>query len=70
VNELPKVERLHPLDGLAHRALLGAVFPLERAHLVRIARENEAPVTVVTMLEGLPEGAYRSLADIQRSLGR
>lgn len=57
------------LPELSH-ALAGAVFPLSRAELIQIARENEAPTTLLTLLEGIPARAYRQLSEVERAIER
>ncbi|XXF75812.1 DUF2795 domain-containing protein [Myxococcaceae bacterium GXIMD 01537] len=54
-----------PLDA----ALRGAVFPLSAEQLVRVARENEAPATVLSLLSALPSRQYPSLDGVTRALG-
>lgn len=54
--------RARPLAEPLQRALEGAVFPLGREQLVRIARENSAAPALLTLLSALPErGAFASL---------
>ena len=62
------VAQVHPLAKQVSDALLGAVFPLKRDHLVWVARENEAPQTLVSMIAGLPARIFASLEDVQRTL--
>jgi hypothetical protein len=50
------------------KALLGAVFPLSSEQLVLLARENEAPSVVCSLLSGLPRRRFDSLEAIQREL--
>ncbi|MCE9666875.1 DUF2795 domain-containing protein [Myxococcus stipitatus] len=54
------VSELEARVGL-HEALDGAVFPLSREELVWVARENEAPATVLSLLGALPPGEFASL---------
>lgn len=63
-----KVGPMYPLARQVSEALLGAVFPLRRDHLVWVARENEAPPILLSMLSGLPDRIYRSLEDVQEVL--
>jgi hypothetical protein len=58
----------YPLAADTSRALEGAVYPLEREALVRIALENEAPRTLVSLLHALPRRPYRSLDEVTRAL--
>lgn len=62
------VHHVHPLAQQVSDALLGAVFPLWRGQLVRVARENEAPATLLTLLSQLPDVCYPSLAEVQEAL--
>jgi hypothetical protein len=57
-----------PLAQPLHQALLGAVFPLSVDQLVLLARENEAPSLVVSLLGSLPARRFDSLDDIQQVL--
>ena len=49
-------------------ALAGAVFPLSAEQLVRVARENEAPGPLLTLLSTLPRGRFESLEAVARTL--
>lgn len=60
--------KLYPLAEQVSRALQGAVFPLTRAQLVLVARENEAPSTLLTLFYGVPNRAYRTLDGVQRAV--
>ncbi|MET0400771.1 MAG: DUF2795 domain-containing protein [Cystobacter sp.] len=51
------------------QALQGAVFPLSGRQLVHLARENDAPASVLTLLSSLPGGTFGSVAAVQQSLG-
>lgn len=53
-----------PLDA----ALAGAVYPLNREELVLVARENEAPPLLVTLLSGLGPGDFRSQRAVEEAL--
>ena len=57
-----------PMASLVNEALLGAVFPLGARQLVQVARENEAPSTVLTLLSALAERAYASLDDVAQAV--
>lgn len=60
---------LHPLARQLSDALEGAVFPLTRRELVLVARENEAPPMLLTLIGGLRrEGPYASLAVVQEAV--
>lgn len=57
-----------PLAQPLHEALLGAVYPLSAEQLVRVARENEAPTVVITLLGALPREQFLSLDAVTRAL--
>lgn len=57
-----------PLAQPLHQALLGAVFPLSVEQLVLLARENEAPSLVVSLLSNLPGRRFDSLEAVQQTL--
>ncbi|WP_233262070.1 DUF2795 domain-containing protein [Vitiosangium sp. GDMCC 1.1324] len=57
-----------PLAQPLHQALLGAVFPLSTEQLVLLARENEAPSLVVSLLSNLPSRQFESLDAVQQFL--
>ena len=75
-------DRATPVDGGAasraksllslatqlRQSLQGAVFPLSRSQLVRVARENAAPAELLTVLAGLPRGEFRSLEAVEFAL--
>jgi hypothetical protein len=50
------------------KALLGAVFPLSSEQLVLLARENEAPSVVLSLLSGLPRQRFDSLEAVGQVL--
>ena len=54
-----------PLAKQVAAALEGAVYPLSRREVVLVARANEAPKTLISILEGIPDGRFRSLDDVQ-----
>lgn len=58
----------HPLAGEVDAALRGAVFPLLRDELVWIARENEAPRMLVSLMSALPDQRYGSQDAVVRLL--
>lgn len=60
--------RLSPLARPLDEALRGAVFPLSAEQLVRVARENEAPTVVLTLLGGLPRAQFASVEAVTRAL--
>lgn len=57
-----------PLAQPLHQALLGAVFPLSTEQLVRLARENDAPSLVLSLLGGLPRRRFESLDAVQQAV--
>ncbi|HYO68157.1 MAG TPA: DUF2795 domain-containing protein [Archangium sp.] len=57
-----------PLAQPLHQALLGAVFPLSVQQLVLLARENEAPSLIVSLLSSLPARRFDSLDAVQQTL--
>lgn len=57
-----------PLAGSLHQALSGAVFPLSAEQLLLLARENEAPSVVLSLLSNLPRQRYDSLEAIQQAV--
>ncbi|WP_395830289.1 DUF2795 domain-containing protein [Archangium violaceum] len=57
-----------PLAQPLHKALLGAVFPLSTEQLVVLARENEAPSVVLSLLGSLPPREFESLDAVQHAL--
>ena len=64
-------ESLGPVFPLAKQvsaALEGAVYPLTRRELVLVARANEAPRTLLSLLEGARDATYRSLDEVQVAL--
>lgn len=50
------------------KALLGAVFPLSSNQLLQLARENEAPAVVLSLLSLLPGHRFESLAAVEQGL--
>lgn len=64
------IEQVHvfPLARQLSDALEGAVYPLTLNELVTVARENEAPRTLLSLLHRMPERSYGSLADAQEQM--
>lgn len=63
------LQGLHPLARPLSEALVGAVYPLSGRELILVARENDAPSTLLTLLSGLQEARpYASLAAVQEGL--
>jgi hypothetical protein len=50
-----------PLAESLQQALVGAVFPLNAEELAWVARENEAPRVVLSLLSSLPRGDFASV---------
>ena len=48
--------------------LSGINYPADKEDLLQRARESGAPAEVIDTLEGLPEGTYRSTADVSRGI--
>ncbi len=59
---------LHPLAGPIADALTGAVFPLDRSELILVARENDTPPMILSLVSSLPERRFASAADVQAAL--
>lgn len=57
-----------PLAQPLHQALMGAVFPLTAEQLSWVARENEAPPVLLTLLGALPRGHFASVDDVALAL--
>ena len=57
-----------PLAQPLHQALMGAVFPLTAEQLTWVARENEAPPVMLTLLGSLPRGRFASVDDVAVAL--
>jgi len=56
------------LSGALPEALAGAVFPLSPEQLLRVARENEAPGALLTLLSALPRRRFDSLEAVGSAL--
>ena len=54
-----------PLAKQVESALAGAVYPLTRREVVLVARANETPKTLISILEGISDGRFRSLDEVQ-----
>jgi len=57
-----------PLAQPLQDALLGAVFPLSTEQLVLLARENDTPPVVLSLLGNLPRRRFESLDAVQQEL--
>jgi hypothetical protein len=49
-------------------ALAGAIYPLSPEQLLRVARENEAPGPVLTLISALPRRSFDSLEAVAHTL--
>ncbi len=58
-------ETSHPLTGQLRSALEGAVYPLTVEEAVWVARENECPRTLVSLLHGLRANEIGSLEEAE-----
>jgi len=54
--------------GIA-RSLKGVDFPKDHDGLVEYAKSHDAPDEVVEVLEELPKGPFRNMAEVQRAVG-
>jgi hypothetical protein len=71
VSELEtRVGQPQPLAQPLHQALMGAVFPLTAEQLSWVARENEAPPVMLTLLGALPRGRFASVDDVALALAQ
>lgn len=57
-----------PLAEALHKALDGAVFPLSARQLTWVARENEAPALVLSLLGSLPRASFGSVDAVAQAL--
>ncbi|WP_229908256.1 DUF2795 domain-containing protein [Comamonas sp. JC664] len=57
-----------PLAESLHKALEGAVYPLSARQLTWVARENEAPSLVLSLLGSLPRIHFDSVDAVARAL--
>jgi hypothetical protein len=64
-----QVEGVYPLAKEVSDALEGTIFPATLDVLVWVARENEAPRTVISLLYTLPRRSFASLDEVQAMLG-
>lgn len=64
-DDLPGQAAFRPLAKQVAAALEGAVYPLSRRELILVARANEAPRVLISMMEGLPDAVFRSLEEVQ-----
>lgn len=60
--------RAGPLAEPLQRSLEGAVYPLAREQLVRVARENAAAAGLLSRLAALPERRFESLDAVALAL--
>ncbi len=61
---------VHPLAGDVTRALSGLVFPADRRELLFVARENEAPRTLMSLFAALPHRRFISPEDVVDAVER
>lgn len=57
-----------PLAQSLQEALQGAVFPLSAEELTWVARENEAPPVMLSLLAGLARRRFASVDDVAQAL--
>lgn len=57
-----------PLDEPVARAMSGGLFPLTRGELLLVAKENEAPRHLLTLLAGIPDSLYANLKEVQEAV--
>jgi hypothetical protein len=65
------LQQPQPHPSLSHavpEALAGAVFPLSAEQLLLVARENEAPGALLTLLSTLPRRRFESLEAVAQLL--
>ncbi len=60
--------RSFPLAKQVTAALEGAVFPLSGSHLCLVARENEAPATLLTLFSRLGHRTFCSLDEVEAAM--
>ena len=65
----PGGEDMDALKQSLEGALRGAVFPLSGRQLIWLARENDAPASLLTLLSALPGGSFPSLPAVEHALG-
>ncbi|WP_233582511.1 DUF2795 domain-containing protein [Corallococcus sp. CA053C] len=65
---VPLVPVVSPAHSL-QQALQGAVFPLTSEQLTWVARENEAPSHVLSLLGTLPRGRFASVEAVVLAVG-
>ena len=53
-----------PIDVTHH--LKGIHFPAEKGELVEHARKNGAPSETVEAIEAMPDGTYKTVADVMK----
>lgn len=51
------------------QGLMGASFPMTKEQLADFAREHGAADEILETLEEMPEGEYRSLAEVEKAFG-
>ncbi len=68
VSELESRGGPQPFAESLHKALEGAVYPLSARQLAWVARENEAPAAVQSLLGTLPQASFGSVDAVARAL--
>lgn len=56
------------LSNVTHY-LKGIDLPADRRQLIDVAEERDAPAAVVSQLEEMPDGRYRTMADVTAAIG-
>lgn len=69
INIVPSMASNIASPADVERALAGMDFPADKEDLLRHARETGASADILDTLEGLPDGTYRSPADISKAMG-
>jgi len=75
VGERPETRRVAPSPGHLSAAdlqvyLKGMDYPAGRQDLIAQARKNDAPESVITILEGFGDQTFRSAAEVSMEFGR
>ena len=63
-------DKVFPLARQVAEALEGAVYPLTRQQLLWVARENDTPKSVLTLISALPDRPYRSMDEVEEAVDR
>lgn len=62
----PESNSANPVE--VQKALKGMKYPASKQDLIDIAGENDAPATVMEVLEGLSEREYRTPAEVTKEI--